>query len=71
MTFNDWIYENLKVESTIDGDVINWKNGIKTPVTAFEGFFETVGQSALDTNTDVKQAILGTEIGKQFSGVLR
>ena len=66
MTFHDWVYQNYTIENTIDGDVIDWGNGVKTPVSAFETFFNEAGQNAIDNNLDVKQELLKTEIGQQF-----
>ena len=62
----EWVKANLVVE----GDVINWNNGIYTPVDAFVDMFGVVISTALAEGRDVRQAIRNADNGRGFAALV-
>jgi len=68
MTFEEWIRENLVIDSY--DDAIDWGEGTFTPVVYFIEMFEDVAQKALDNNEDVRQAIYDNDNGRGFKDLI-
>ena len=70
MTAEQWIRANLTVIHDGYEDVIDWGNGIYTPVGIFVTMFGTVIQDAIDTGSDVREAIRNNDNGRGFASLV-
>ena len=66
----EWIRANLRLAVGPDGDVIDWDNGIYTPVDAFVDMFGVVISTAQSEGRDVRQAIRHADNGRGYASLV-
>lgn len=66
-----WIKSNLKVIEDEDYKmIIDWKNGIFTPLNTFIDLFGEIIIQAINENKDVKQSIAESDNGRGYAKLI-
>lgn len=67
----EWIRSNLMILIDKDeGEVIDWGNGVFTPVGVFVDMFGEIIQNAINNDQDVRQAIRDNDNNRGFANLL-